>query len=134
MAYWLIKTEPSAYSYDDLERDGRTRWDGVTNNTALIHLRGMKEGDLVMVYHSGAEKSVVGIAKIIAAPYADPRRNDPKIVVVDIAPLERFARTVPLAAIKALKEFATFPLVRISRLSVMPVSGAEWKKIVALSH
>lgn len=134
MAYWLLKTEPSTYSYTDLERDGKTVWDGVTNNLALRHLRSMKDGDLAFVYHSGKEKCIVGIAEVASDPYPDPKHNDARIVVINLAPKEKLASPVPLSAIKGLKEFATFHLVRIPRLSVMPVSASQWKKLLGMSH
>ncbi|HEX7574257.1 MAG TPA: EVE domain-containing protein [Bacteroidota bacterium] len=134
MAFWLMKTEPSEFSYSDLEREKRAVWDGVTNNTALIHLRAMRKGDRALIYHSGGEKSLVGLADIVSDPYPDPKVGDAKVVVVDIAPAGRLSRPVPLGAIKKEKEFASFELVRISRLSVMPVSPALWKKLLAMAN
>ena len=133
MSNWLLKTEPSVYSYANLERDKKTTWDGVTNNLALKHIRSMKKSDLTFIYHTGDEKSVVGIAEIASNPYPDPKAGDPKIVVVDLKPREALAFPVPLAAIKARKEFADFALVRIGRLSVMPVTAAQWKLLLAMS-
>ena len=134
MGYWLLKTEPSTYSYADLERSKRACWDGVTNNLALKHIRSMEKGDLAFIYHTGDEKSIVGIAEITSAPYPDPKANDPKIVVVDIKPKQRLKNPVALSAVKARKEFADFALVRIGRLSVMPVSAAQWKTLLAMSY
>jgi predicted RNA-binding protein with PUA-like domain len=134
MAFWLMKTEPSEFSYSDLEREKRGVWDGVTNNTALIHLRAMRKGDRALIYHSGREKSLVGLADIVSDPYPDPKVGDAKVVVVDIAPAGRLPRPVPLGAIKKEKEFASFDLVRISRLSVMPVPPALWKKLLAMAN
>jgi len=134
MAYWLLKTEPSTYSYDDLERDGKTTWDGVSNPLALKHIRSMNKGDLAFIYHTGDEKSIVGIAGIVSAPYPDPKAKDPKIVVIDLRPKERLKNPVPLSAIKAKKEFADFALVRIGRLSVMPVTVSQWSSILAMSR
>jgi predicted RNA-binding protein with PUA-like domain len=134
MAFWLMKTEPSEFSYSDLEREKRAVWDGVTNNTALIHIRGMRKGDRALIYHSGGEKSLVGLADIVSDPYPDPKAGDPKLVVVDIAPAGRLSRPVPLGAIKKEKGFASFDLVRISRLSVMPVPPALWKKLLAMAN
>lgn len=134
MAYWLLKTEPSAYSYSDLERDKRTTWDGVTNNLALKHIRAMAKGDVAFVYHTGDEKAIVGIAEICSAPYPDPKGGDSKLVVVDLKPSERLTKPVTLASIKALKEFSDFALVRIGRLSVMPVSPAQWKSLLKMSR
>jgi predicted RNA-binding protein with PUA-like domain len=133
MAYWLLKTEPSAYSYDALVRDGRSRWDGVTNALALIHVRAMAKGDNALVYHTGSEKALVGTATILSDPYPDPRAKDPKLVVVDIGPGDRLVRPVGLAEIKADGRFAAFDLVRNSRLSVMPVPAQTWKALLALA-
>lgn len=133
MAYWLLKTEPSSFSYADLERQKRVVWDGVKNSLALMHLRGMHQGDLALVYHSGSDKALVGIASVASDPYPDPRGGDPKFVVVDLVPSERLAKRVTLATIKAEKELAGFALVRMSRLSVMPVPPAVWKKLLAMT-
>lgn len=133
MAFWLLKTEPSTYSYDDLERDKKTTWDGVSNNLALKHIRSMKKGDLAFIYHSGDEKAVVGIAEIISNPYPDPKQHDGKFAVVDLKPKEKLNTPVTLAAVKARKEFAQFELVRMSRLSVMPVPAALWKTLLTMS-
>lgn len=134
MAYWLFKEEPTHYSFADLERDGRTVWDGVTNNLALQNLRKIAKGDQVLFYHSGKEKAVVGIAEIVKAAYPDPAEKDPRLVVVDVKPVRRLARPVALVEIKADKAFANWELVRISRLSVMPVSAACWRRIEELSR
>ncbi len=130
---WLIKTEPSVYSYDDLEREGKTVWDGVSSNAALKNMRAMKKGDPVFIYHSGGEKAVVGIATVSTDPYPDPRQKDPKLVVIEVAPKKRLPRPAPLAEIKKLKALADFDLVRISRLSVMPVTKTQWDIIVKMS-
>ncbi len=132
MAYWLLKTEPGDYSFDDLEHDRRTVWDGVANNLALKHMREMRKGDHALVYHTGKEKSVVGVARVASDPYPDPASDNPRIVVFDLAPEKRLARPVPLAEVKADPRFADFALVRISRLSVMPVSAALWKRLLAM--
>jgi predicted RNA-binding protein with PUA-like domain len=134
MAFWLIKTEPSEFSYSDLEEEKRAVWDGVRNNTALMHIRAMRKGDRALIYHSGGEKSLVGLADIVSDPYPDPKAGDAKIVVFDIAPAGRLSRPVPLGAIKKEKDFATFDLVRISRLSVMPVPQALWKRLLAMAN
>lgn len=133
MTYWLLKTEPSTYSYQDLEREKKATWDGVSNNLALKHIREMQKGDLAFIYHSGEEKAIIGIAQITSMPYADPRHADEKLVVVDLKPIEKLEHPVPLAAVKSQKEFAQFELVRMSRLSVMPVSAAHWKMLLAMS-
>lgn len=132
--FWLMKTEPSVYSYDDLARDKRTMWDGVSNFAALKHLRSMKKGDWVFIYHSGDEKAVVGIAQIVRPAYPDPNQKDARMVVVDLAPKQKLVRPVTLAQIKADKTFALFPLVRIPRLSVMPVEKKLWDLILKMSR
>jgi predicted RNA-binding protein with PUA-like domain len=133
MNYWLLKTEPEAYSFDDLQRDGATVWDGVSNNAALLHLRTMQPGDQVLIYHTGSERRAVGLAEVTSAPYPDPRQNDPKLVVVDIRPLRPLPQPVTLAAIKADPAFADFALVRQGRLSVVPVPPALWQRLLALA-
>lgn len=133
MAYWLLKTEPSTYSFDDLLRDGKTVWDGVTNPLALKNLRAMKKGDLAFIYHTGDEKAIVGIGEIVSDPYPDPRAKDEKLTVVDLRPKRRLTHPVPLSAIKSKKEFARFELVRMPRLSVMPVSKDVWDALLAMS-
>ena len=134
MAYWLFKEEPTHYSFADLERDGHAVWSGVTNAVALQNLRKTAKGDQVLYYHSGKEKAIVGVAEIVKAAYPDPAEKDEKLVVVDIKPVRRLARPVTLAEIKAEKTFAEWELVRISRLSVMPVSPAHWRRIEELSR
>ncbi len=124
-ASWLLKTEPSTYSWQELVREKRTVWDGITNAAALIAIRQMKKGDEALIYHSGSERAIVGIAKIVRGAYQDPGHDDPRLAVVDVAPVKALAEPVPLAAIKARKDLASFPLVRISRLSTMPVTPAE---------
>jgi predicted RNA-binding protein with PUA-like domain len=132
MAYWLLKSDPDVYSYWDLERDKKTVWDGISNNLALKHLRAMIKGDLAFIYHSGDEKAIVGIAEIISAPYVDPRQKDPKLAVVDIRARRRLARTVLLSEIKARADFKDFGLVRMSRLSVVPVTVDRWEAILEM--
>jgi predicted RNA-binding protein with PUA-like domain len=126
---WLLKTEPSTYGYDDLEREGRAVWDGVTNPVALRNLRAMKEGDRVVVYHTGDEKAAVGLAEVVRAAYPDPKAGDPKLVVVDLAPKGRLPEPVSLADIKKMPLFAESPLVRQGRLSVVPLDAAQWKAL-----
>lgn len=132
MSYWLIKSEPSEYSYDDLMRDKKTVWDGITNNQALMYLREMNKGDRALYYHTGGEKTIVGVVKLIRGPYPDPKLEDQKRVVVDVAPVAKFPEPVSLAAIKSDEAFADFHLVRNSRLSVMPVPVALWKKLCTM--
>jgi predicted RNA-binding protein with PUA-like domain len=133
MPHWLVKTEPETYSFAQLQMDKHTVWNGVKNPTALIHLRTMKAGDQVLFYHTGSEKAAVGIAKITKAPYPDPTANDPRLVVVDLAPVQPLKHPVPLATIKADPRFAGWDLIRIPRLSVMPVTDAQWKAIMELA-
>jgi predicted RNA-binding protein with PUA-like domain len=133
MSYWLLKTEPSDYSYSDLERDGGTAWDGVGNNLALKHMRRVRRGDWALVYHTGGERAAVGIGVVTSDPYPDPRREDPRLVVFDLRPGERLPRPVSLGEIKADPAFAGFELVRIPRLSVMPVPPELWARLVALA-
>jgi len=133
MAYWLLKTEPDAYSFADLEREGSTVWDGVTNNVALKHMRVVKAGDLALVYHTGDERQAVGLAEITSNPYPDPRQNDPKLIVFDLRPLRRLPRPVALAQVKADARFANFELVRQARLSVMPVNQPYRALFLALA-
>ncbi len=131
-SHWILKTEPSTYSYADLERAGTAVWDGVKNNLALKHLRAMKPGDEVLIYHTGDEKAVVGAAVVTSDPYPDPQKKDPKLVVVDLKAKRRLARSVTLAAIKADKAFADLALVRMGRLSVMPVAQAQYQRLLTL--
>ena len=124
-ASWILKTEPSTYSWDDLVRDGGAVWDGVANAAALIHLRTMAAGDEVLLYHSGDGKAIVGLAKIVRGPYPDPKLKDPRRVVVEIVAGKPLKTPVTLAAIKAVPALAELGLVRISRLSCMPVSVSQ---------
>lgn len=133
MNYWLVKTEPGEYSFDDLVKAKREVWDGVRNAAALQFIRQMKKGDRVLVYHSGKDKSAVGIAEVVKGAYPDPEQDDEKLVVVDLKPIERLPNPVTLASIKADKAFADFHLVRISRLSIMPVPPTLWKKILKMA-
>jgi predicted RNA-binding protein with PUA-like domain len=134
MAQWLVKEEPEHYSYDQLERDRTTVWAGVRNPLAQKHLRAIRKGDRIFYYHTGKEKAVVAVAKALGDAYPDPKDADGKLFVVDVAPEKRLSRPVTLAEIKAEASFASFPLVRMSRLSVMPVTDAEWTRIEKLSR
>ena len=127
-----MKTEPSTYSYDDLARAATAVWDGVKNPVALRNLRAMHPGDQVLVYHTGDEKAVVGWATVVSAPYADPKQNDPKLVVIDLKAHRRLPQAVTLAQIKADKTFADLPIVRQGRLSVSPVTAPQWKRVMHL--
>ena len=126
---WLFKEEPSHYGYDDLVREGRTRWSGVRNPLAQKHLRSVKKGDSIFYYHTGDEKAIVAIAKAAGDAYPDPADKSGKLSAVDVVPVKKLRRPVTLAEIKARPAFRDFPLVRISRLSVMPVSDSEWAAI-----
>lgn len=132
MAYWILKTEPSAYSYDQLEKDRHAVWDGVSNPVALKNMRAMAQGDDVMVYHTGDEKAVIGLARVTRAAYPDPKRGDPKLVVVEIEPVKRLPQPVPLSAIRADKTFAAVALVRQPRLSVASVDEKVWRRLLQL--
>ena len=131
---WLFKEEPTHYSYDDLVRDGKTSWTGVKNPLAQKHLRQVKKGDRIFYYHTGDEKAVVAVAKAVTDAYADPKDKSGKLAAVDVAPVKKLPRPVTLAEIKAKASFKDFPLVRISRLSVMPVSDKEWAGIEKLAE
>lgn len=126
---WLFKEEPTHYSYDDLVRDGKTSWTGVRNPLAQKHLRSVKKGDRVYFYHTGGEKAVVGIARALGNAHPDPEDRNGKLHAVDVAPVKKLKAPVTLAAIKADKAFASFPLVRMPRLSVMPVTDEQWDRI-----
>jgi predicted RNA-binding protein with PUA-like domain len=134
MAYWILKTEPSEYSFADLRRDKRTRWSGITNAQALIYLRQMAKGDDVLIYHTGDEKALVGRATVVGPAYPDPEQDDAKRVVVDIAAGEPLAVPVSLAAIKADGAFAELLLVRNGRLSVVPVPPRMWSRLEAMAR
>lgn len=134
MAAFLFKTEPGEYSYADLARDKRVVWEGVSNATALIHLRQVRKGDTVVIYHTGDERAAVALASAASDPYPDPKLRDPKRVVVDLVPDRSFAVPVPLTTFKSDPAFADFALVKISRLSVMPVSSAQLKRLLSLAR
>jgi predicted RNA-binding protein with PUA-like domain len=134
MAEWLLKTEPSDYSYDRLERDGHAVWDGVKNPAALRNLRAMKAGERVVVYHTGDEKAAVGLARVVGEARPDPRSKNPRLVVVELEATKRLLRPVTLGEMKALAVFANSPLVRQGRLSVVPLTAAQWKALEAKSR
>lgn len=129
MNYWLLKTEPEDYSYDDLLHEKRATWDGVRNNQALGYMRNMIKGDQVMIYHTGKEKAIVGLAEVASDAYPDPSQDDPKMVVIDIRAKKRLPDSVTLKDVKSVKSFADFLLVRNSRLSVMPVEKEIWEHL-----
>ncbi len=133
MPAWLVKTEPNEYSYADLERDGDAEWDGVTNAQAQINLRSMQVGDPIVVYHSGGERAAIGLARVVGGPSPDPTDPDGKRVWVYLRAERRLDRTVSLAALKADPGFAASPLVRQSRLSVVPLNDDQLATIERLA-
>lgn len=134
MNYWLVKSEPGAYSWQQFEKDKRTLWDGVRNYQARNNMKAMKEGDLVLFYHSVSEKQVMGIAKVVAEHYPDPTTNDDRWVVVDLVPEKAFKRPVTLAEVKADPRLENIALVKQARLSVMPLKAEEFDAIVELGN
>jgi predicted RNA-binding protein with PUA-like domain len=132
MNYWLLKTEPETYSWDDLVKEKKATWDGVRNFQARTHMKNMKKGDVVFVYHTGDEKSVIGTAKVLKEHYPDPKDKD--WVVVDLAPEKKLKKPVSLSQIKADKRLSDMVLVRAARLSVQPVKEGEFDLIVSLSE
>lgn len=133
MAHWLVKSEPSVYSFDQLEKDKQTVWSGVRNYAARLHLRAMKKGDEVLFYHSNEGTEIVGLAKVSKEQYQDPTTEDEAWVAVDIKPFRKLKKPVPLAQIKADKRLANMALVRIGRLSVQPVTEEEWKIVMGMA-
>jgi predicted RNA-binding protein with PUA-like domain len=131
-SHWLVKSEPGTYSWDDLVKDGRTRWDGVRNAQARNNLQAMRVGDLALFYHSGAGKEIVGVAKVLKAAYPDPATDDERWVVVDLAPVAPLRATVSLADVKADATLERIALVRQGRLSVMPIEPRAFARILAL--
>ena len=131
-AYWILTTDADTYPFDQLARERRAVWDGVSNALALKHIRSMAKGDRAFIYHSGDEKALVGLAQIVSDPYPDPDGRDSKLAVVDVEAGKRLPRPVPLAAIKADPAFADLGLVRMSRLSVVPVPAEQWKRLLAM--
>lgn len=134
MAQFLFKEEPANYSYDAFAKDGRTTWTGVKNPLAQKHLASVRKGDLVFYYHTGDEKSVVGIAKAATNAYPDPADTTGRSHVVDLVPVKKLRRPVTLADVKADRRFADFPLTRLPRLSVMPVDDKTWEAILEMSQ
>ena len=133
MRYWLLKSEPSTYSWDRLVGDGRTGWDGVRNNQAANNLKAMMKGDCAFFYHSGEGPAIVGVVEIVKGAYPDASDATGRFVMVDVEPREPVKQKVTLAAIKAEPRLATFALVRQSRLSVVPVSAAEWRLLCKMA-
>lgn len=132
MNYWLVKSEPGAYSWQQFEKDGKTYWDGVRNYQARNNLKAMKEGDLVLFYHSVNEKQVMGIARVVKEHYQDPTTDDNRWVVVDLVPEKALKKTVSLSQVKADARLENIALVRQARLSVMPLKAEEFDTIVEL--
>jgi predicted RNA-binding protein with PUA-like domain len=123
---WLFKTEPSVYSFQQLQKDKKTMWDGVKNNLALKNLKDISKGDEILIYHTGEEKAAVGVARALGGAYPDPSQKNPRMLVVDIEAVKTLPRPVTLAEVKANKKLADFDLVRLSRLSIMKVSDEQW--------
>jgi len=132
-SHWLFKTEPSVYSYQQLVKDKKTMWDGVANNLPLKNLKDIKRGEQVFIYHTGDEKAAVGVARALGGAYADPSKDDPKLLVVDIEPVRALPRPVTLAEVKAHPKLKTFDLVRNSRLSIMKVNDEQWEIMEAMA-
>jgi len=124
---WLFKTEPSVYSFQQLQKDQKTMWDGVKNNLALKNLKDIAKGDPILIYHTGEEKAAVGVARALGGAYPDPSQKNPRMLVVDIEAVKPLPRPVTLAEVKANKKLANFDLVRLSRLSIMKVSDDQWE-------
>ena len=133
MAFWLMKTEPTVYSYDDLERAGRDLWDGVRNAAAARNMRAMRPGDLFLFYHTGDERQAVGLAHVVRTAYPDPNASDPKIIVIDVEVNQRLPNPVTLSQIKADPRFAESPLVRMGRLSVVALTDEQYAAILELA-
>ena len=133
MARWLLKTEPDCYSWSDLTRDKKTVWDGVTNALALKHIRSIKKGDEAVIYHTGDERSAVGVAQVASDPYPDPKAEDAKHVVVDLKVGKKLPTPVSLSDFKADPAFAGWDLLRIGRLSVVPVPETMWARLLELA-
>lgn len=131
--YWILKTDADTYPFEQLVRERRAVWDGVSNALALKHIRSMAKGDQVFIYHSGDDKALVGLARVVSDPYPDPKAKDPRLVVVDIEAGDRLARPVRLAEVKADPAFADLGLVRMSRLSVIPVPADQWKRLLGMA-
>jgi predicted RNA-binding protein with PUA-like domain len=124
---WLFKTEPSVYSYQQLVKDKQTMWDGVGNNLALKHLKDIKKGELIFIYHTGDEKAAVGVAKALGGAYPDPSKGNPRLLVVDIEPVRALPKPVTLAQVKAHPKLKNFDLVKNSRLSIMKLTDEQWE-------
>ena len=132
-AKWLLKSDPEHYSFQDLERDGKAVWDGISNNLALKHLRNVRRGDRVLVYHTGGERAVVGLAEAVSDPYPDPQQKDARLVVIDLRAEGALGQPVTIDEIKKTAALKDFALVRLPRLSVMPVTDAQWTAILKMA-
>ncbi len=133
MAYWLLKSEPFKYSWDQLVKDNKTHWDGVRNYLARNHLKSMKKGDKIFFYHSNEGLEIVGIAKVVKEYYQDPTTPEPAWVVIDIAPVKKLKKPITLAQVKAEKDLQEMSLIKSMRLSVQPVREEEWNKILKMA-
>ena len=131
---WLLKTEPDVYSYDDLERDKRTMWDGVTQNHALQNIRKIEKGDIALIYHTGDERAIIGIAEVVRGYYVNPEVDDSKLAVCDVKAKKRLNNPVTLKQIKARPELANWDLVRLARLSVVLVNEQQWKIVQEMAE
>ncbi len=131
--YWLAKQEPKSYNFSILKKDKKTVWDGVHNNLALKHINNMKKGDLILFYHSGDEKQVVGIMQVSSKPYSNPEETNERFVVVDVKYKKELQNPVTLSEMKKQKKFKNWELLRISRLSVMPIPKEIWNSIIKMS-
>jgi len=132
MGYWILKTEPSTYSFDDLVKQRNAVWDGVKNPLALKHMRAMQPGNEVLIYHTGDEKAAIGLAHVTKSAYPDPKKKDPKLVVVDLKAGAKLAAPVTLATIKSDPAFRELALVRMPRLSVFPATATQWQRLLRL--
>jgi predicted RNA-binding protein with PUA-like domain len=130
--HWILKSEPSTYGYAQLEKDGRTDWTGIRNFAARLHLRAAKEGDLALFFHTGDEKAVAGVAKLVSGPHPDPTAPGEDWTSVEIAPVKPLAAPVPLAVLKANKAFKDLPMLKQGRLSVSPISPAQFSAVLKL--
>ncbi|MBD0376597.1 MAG: EVE domain-containing protein [Flavisolibacter sp.] len=133
MAYWLVKSEPNTYGWEQFEKEGRTFWDGVRNYAARIHLKAMRKGDKVLFYHSNEGLEIVGIAQVVKEAYQDPTTDDTAWVAVDLKPVKKLKKPVSLAEIKENKQLHNMALLRLSRLSVQPVTEEEWGIIMKMA-
>lgn len=134
MAHWLVKSEPGTYSFQDLVRDGSTVWDGVRNNAAALHLKAMRMGELALYYHSQSDKAVVGIVEVTREAFPDASDPTGRFVAVELKPVRALGRPVALAELKARPELADMAMIRQSRLSVSPVTDAEWAVLIAMGE